>query len=1250
MEFRILGPLEVRESGRIVPVRRRKQRALLASLLLHAGAAVSVDQLIDDLWGERPPPSAKHSLQNTVSALRKVLGEAVVRTRSPGYLLEVERESVDLFRFERLVEEARGADGAKERVECLRQALALWRGPPLADLAFEPFVLLEAPRLEELRMAAREELIETRLGIGEDGELVPELEALVADHPFNERLRGQLMTALYRSGRQADALELYREGRRLLVVELGLEPSTPLRELEQAILRQDAALAVAPSKPSPLLPLRKTATVVFADLVAAARAVQELDPEVLARVLTSYATAAQRALERHRGTTDVLRSGALLAVFGVPTAHEDDALRALRAAAELRDELRALGGELEPRIGIGTGEVFVGGPASTALVTGAVVDIAKRLEEAAAPGEILIGAGTVRLVREAAKLVPLEPLRVGEAPPLGAWQLTDLIEGAPAIPRRFDAPLVGRRRELAELRRAFETARTEARCRLLVLAGEPGIGKTRLMREFAASVAEEATVLVGRCVSYGQGATWLPLLEIARAADADTAEDLSSLLSAEQDGALVARRVAAAFGLEEEPASLEETNWAVRRLFEVLALRAPLVLVFEDIHWAEPTLLDLIGYLGERTAAPILVLCLTRPELLETRLAWTERALTLTPLPEADMGTLVDALQADLDSGARARVVEISEGNPLFAEQLAVHAQQQGAHSLELPPPSIEALLASRIDLLPTAERAILQVAAVIGRRFSRAVLLELLAAADQAMTGLQLRMLFEKRFIRSGAIEDYLSFQHVLVRSVAYSGIPKAVRADLHERVADLLARRDTPDEVVGYHLEQSYRYGSELAPADGHAIELGRKAAARLASAAERAVVGEDMRAAAALFARAADLLPRHEPPRPQLLAALGEALGWVAEAAQASAVLEEAIEGARAVGDARLEWSARLEQSFARRQTDAQAWADRTRREVEQAIEECERLEHDEGLMKAWRLLGILERDCGHHAAGEQALKHALAYASRHEDARMERLILGVLAQIAVSGPTPTVDAIRLVEGQLEFARTRGYPQWEAECNERLAVLWAMRHEFDKAWRMLADSRALRESRLGWESGIELRSRAHVATLAGDLAAAEPAYRAAQRSFAGRGNVWMAAAVAVELAHILVAQSRDPEALRITEQSVNELPAWDVAGQTLWRQARAKVLANSGALDEAERLARDAVELASTTDDLLLNANALVDLADVLRLAGDEDGAIHALERALLLYERKGNIVGAERARDSLDHPVMGPSKSVPVTRPS
>jgi DNA-binding SARP family transcriptional activator len=1217
MEFRILGPLEVWERGAPIELRQRRRRALLAVLLLRAGEIVSVDQLLDDLWGERPPPAAKGSLQNAVSALRKLLGSELLRTQAPGYLLDIEQEQVDLFRFERLLEEARDADQAAERAECLREALALWRGPALADLAFEPFVLLEAPRLEELRLAAQEELIEARLAQGEHADLVAELESLLGEHPFNERLRGQLMLALYRAGRQVEALETYRHGRGLLLKELGLEPSTPLRELEQAILRHEPALA--PARPHSLLPMRKTATVLCADLVAA----EPLDPELLSGQLDRYSAAAQLALEGHGGTVEILRSGGVLGVFGVPQAHEDDALRALRAAVELREGLQALGHEFEPRIGVDTGEVFVGGPGSAALAIGAVVDIAQRLEESATDGEIMIGPTTFGLVRDAVKVERLEPLGLGSKRPLGAWRLVELIEGAPAIPRRFEAPLVGRRRELAALHAAFEATRTDRRCRLLVVAGEPGIGKTRLAREFLSEVANEAKVLVGGCASYGDGATWLPLREVLPAAGAETPEALSSLLSAEQeDGELVARRIAAAIGLAEEPGLLEETNWAFRRLFETLATQRPLVLVFEDVHWTEPTLLDLIDYLGARAAGPILVLCLTRPELLETRTDWAGPAITLSALPEAEVRALVDALPATLDVDGRARVVEVAEGNPLFAEQLVAHAQEGGSENLDFAPPSIEALLASRLDLLPADELALLQRAALIGRHFAHAALLEL-CVADPASTEARLRSLTLKGFIRSGASQDSLSFDHALVRDVAYQGISKAERAELHELVAKSLGRANGPDELIGYHLEQAARYKAELSEPDA---ALAEKASEHLAAAGRRALWGGDLTAAGSLLERA---LVLSRATRFDIHLELD--LASTQEPARAVGIAEAAAARAYEAGDEAGEALARVIAADQRRPAgdiDVDALESLARK----ALPLLEEVEEHAGLVYACRALGsVASERCRYQErerAAELALRHS-RMAGEHPRIRLDFAL--------VHGPRPADEALTLLKAALP-----DNPHPGSLLNR--AHLLAMLGRFEEAWPLAHEANATYLELTGIDSRHIL---AQIAEVEGDYAAVVGYLRPYCDWCEEHGLRSYLASYAPMLGRSLCALGQHREAEPLADLGREIGVESDLLTQMLWRQVKALVRANRGETARAARLAREAVTIGEQTDDLNTQGNAFWDLAEVLLAASRRKAAAAALTQALERYERKKNLVMAERVRARLAELRLGANGGASVS---
>jgi class 3 adenylate cyclase len=377
-------------------------------LLLRSNEFVPTAKIVDELWGERPPATAVKTVQVFVSSLRKVLGEGSLETRPGGYLLKVAPEAIDCERFERLLEQGRQLlqrGDARPAGELLREGLSLWRGPPLADFQYEQFARNEVGRLEELRLVAAELRLETDLALGRHAEVAGELEALVRDHPLRERLRELLMRALYRSGRQADALAVYQDARATLVDELGLDPGHALQELEKAILRQDPALDLVAAPPSAeVREERKTVTVLLCDVVTYTEHGERLDPESLRPLVSQYLDQVATVVGRHEGTIAQFVGDEVMAVFAVSGVH-DDALRAVRAAVELRDALRELG--VEVRIGLNTGEVIAGNPAlGRGFVTGDPVAVAKRLEQAAAPGEIVLGEATRALVGEAAEVSP----------------------------------------------------------------------------------------------------------------------------------------------------------------------------------------------------------------------------------------------------------------------------------------------------------------------------------------------------------------------------------------------------------------------------------------------------------------------------------------------------------------------------------------------------------------------------------------------------------------------------------------------------------------------------------------------------------------------------------------------------------------------------------------------------------------------------------------------------------------------------
>jgi class 3 adenylate cyclase/tetratricopeptide (TPR) repeat protein len=1235
VEVRMLGPLEVGVDNRRLELPRKKERALLALLALRAGEVVSTDRLVDELWGESPPKAVLSSLQNRVSALRKKLEPGLLVTRAPGYVLELEREAVDAHRFERMVREARAAPGPEERASILRRALSLWRGPPFADLAYEPFALLASPRLEELRLLAYEDLIDAELELGRHAELLQEVEALVDEHPFDERLRAQLMVVLYRSGRQADALDVYRETRRFLIEELGIEPSAQLREVELAVLRQDPALAPqAPLRRT--LPVRKTVSVLFADLVDLTALIEQLDPEALRQLYDRVFSAMRGPLERHGGTVQKFIGDAVFAVFGVPTAHEDDAHRALRAAVEIRDGLTALSAELERergldlrvRIGISTGEVFVGDQTTGAIATGAAVNVAKRLEEAAPPGEILLGAATLRLVRAAVTVEPLEPLELKAGSALGAWRLLSIAAGAPAIARRLEAPLVGRRDELAQLHSALEQVREEQRSRLVVLVGEPGIGKTRLVRELTAGVVDESTVLVGECISYGEGATWLPLAEMVRQLG-----DLAAWLREGELGETVARRVEELVGLREGQTTREEGFSAVRALLEAVARRRPLVAVFDDVHWAEPTLLDLIEVLGERsTETPLLILALTRPELLESRPHLAGRAITLGRLAEEQAGALVDSLEADLSHELRSRVLEVARGNPLFVEQLVAHAREEQELALkrfEAVPPSVEALLASRLDLLTPEERTVLQRASVVGTEFSYAAVVDLCSSNGAISVDAHLRSLERKGFIRTSVPGEWLGFHHVLVRDVAYAAIPKAERAELHERLADWLEKTDADeagelDEVVGYHLEQASRYRRELMPRDEHGFVLGQRAAGLLAGAGRRAPARADWPGAAALLSRAVALLAEGDPDRVRLLPDLARAFGLCGDYRREIALLDEAVERAEAAGDRRTRSYAVLYRDLARTHIDPAFTVAASEAEAQEALRVFEEIGDADGQARAWARLAHCRWFSGHHVEARLASQQTLAHALLVGDEALEAESRGLIGNTLLNGPEPLDELFAYAEQLTEPGHRR---LWTL-----LGRAHAMRGDFTTARQLIGQDVAAFEE-VG-SSFAAVRSAgegfAAIELLAGDLAASERYLTQSFQALTEAGETGHLSSVAARLANAVSAQGRHEAAERLTYVSEENASRDDYLSQILWRSIRGRALAGQGRVGEGERFAREAVAIADGTDDINLRADTLVVLAGVLRIAHPLDEVAEAIDDALRLYDAKGNVVSAGRAR--------------------
>jgi DNA-binding SARP family transcriptional activator len=1279
MDFRILGPLEVLDKDDRVALGGDKQRALLALLLVNAGETLSTDRLIDELWGEHPPATAAKTVQVHISRLRKALAagdsDGLVVTREHGYQLDIDPERLDSRRFERLLGEGR-AELAERRPDraaaVLEDALALWRGRPLADLSYEPFAQAEIARLEELREAALEQLIEAKLALGRHVEVIGELEALIGAFPYRERLRAQLMLALYRSDRQADALQAYQDARVTLTGELGIEPGERLRELERAILAQDPALAVptpasaehteggeekppadgaaAPPGPEPPAPAaRRLVSIVFADLVGSTGLAERLDPESMHGLLDRFTDVCSEAIERHGGAVEGFIGDAVVGVFGLTELHEDDAMRALRGAVELRDAGAALsaefererGVEIQMKVGVESGEVFLGaGARRPHFAAGDAFNVASRLQGLADRGEILLGERIHALVHDAVRAEELEPLALrGRTAKVKAWRLLEVMDDR--VPLRSPrTAFVGRQDELDALRAAFARTRASRGCQAVTIAGPAGIGKSRLARELVDDLAEEATVVVGRCPAYGEGVTYRPLAEIVgQLGGDDPRARVIELLDGDEQ---IARLVLGAIGLADGAAQPEETFWAVRTLLERVARERPLVLIVDDAHWAEPTLLDLLDYIVALSSAhPILILCLARPELLDARPAWvspgSNRALvTLGALSEEEAQQLVENAPAgSVRSETATRIVETAEGNPFFLEQLVAMGPATGGAPL---PSSIQAVLAARIDRLERGERAVLEHASVQGRTFYAGAVAGALAEGEPSGVATHLVSLVQKQLIRSERSElpdeDAFRFAHVLIREAAYHGLPKQRRADLHEYVARWLQERPgAEDETLGHHFGEAYRCRAELGPVGEHERSLASAAADRLSAAAEAALLRGDPPAGARLLEQTAALLEFDPAASGELLPALGEALYEAGRMSDAARVLEKAIEQAP---EPRLRARAQVERELLRLEADTSVGTEQARSVMETAAPIFETESDEYGGCRVQMLRGQLAWNAGQVAAADDAWREAAECARRARSRRDLFEVVGWRALAAALGPTPVDEAIHRCEELQELVRPS--PIATASTLNPLALLHAMKGELDIAERLLEQASELLNELRGVGSGVS-HLEVWVRLLVGQPELAEPRLRSDVETLSSMSAGGALATTTALLAQVVYAQGRTGEAGELCQMTRHRAAAEDAMTQVIWRGVLAKVLARDGRCAEAEAFAREAVALADQTDLLWHRGDAMLDLAEVLRTCEHPEESDQVSQTGLELYELKGIAAAAARGRPLLSRGTGG-----------
>ena len=934
-------------------------------------------------------------------------------------------------------------------------------------------------------------------------------------------------------------------------------------------------------------------TVLFCDVTGSTALGESTDPEVLRALLADYFDRMKAIVESHGGTVEKFIGDAVMAVFGIPAAHEDDALRACRAAVEMRDALPELG--IRGRIGVNTGEVVTG--TEERLATGDAVNVAARFEQAAAPGEVLIGEDTQTLAHEAVVTEPVEPLMLkGKSEPVAAFRLLSVLD---APERSHASRFVGREPELAQIVAAWERVSEQARCELVTVVGDAGVGKSRLAAEALAAV--EARVFRGRCLPYGDGITYWPVVEVVKQ------------LAALPSDPVATAAMRSFLGESDVATTGDEIAWAFRKLLEE---QSPLVVVFDDIQWGEEAFLDLVESTALLSAgAPILLLCMARPELLERRPSWPG-SLRLEPLPSDQ----AEALMGDQVSGElRERIARAAGGNPLFiSEMLAMAA---GNTEVEVPP-TLKALLAARLDQLEEPERKVLERGAVEGEVFHRGAVQAL--APEEAQVTTRLAGLVRRELIRPDrpqlAGDDGYRFRHLLIRDAAYDALPKAIRAELHARFADWLGEHGQAlvelDEIVGYHLEQASRYLAELGRPDP---VLSARAAMPLAAAGRRAKDRLDGRAALALLTRAVELVRPHRLELAlelELALATGESDGHAA--AQAA---DSVAERAEAAGDRSGAMLARAMALVQRMVSGDLAATDAPEELCRAALPLEEERADPRRLALLWSVIAYtthfrMRNDEG-VAAFEQALRYFRLAGDSPSSGAEERDWALILS------PRPADEGLRMLD---DLAASR--PPGDGDLAR--AVLLAMLGRIDEAW-PLAEARSdhLRDVTGG------LWGEAHLAAIAmieGDRQRA-CRHHAKLIDALPPGSDGVAATYRLPLARDLCYLGRLDEA----EAELGQAQAVAVGPveRAMSPAVEALILTARGELVEAEALARAGVAAAETeTDNPWLQGWGHQDLATVLERGGRIDEAREALERALAVWERKRCRPYVARLREQID----------------
>ena len=983
-----------------------------------------------------------------------------------------------------------------------------------------------------------------------------------------------------------------------------------------------AALAAEPVRES-----RKTVTVLFCDVSGSTALGEQIDPESLRNVMSRYFETAKEAIERHGGTVEKFIGDAVMAVFGVPIVHEDDALRAVRAADDLRRALGPLNEELEQRfqtrlqlrIGVNTGEVVTG--SEEHLATGDAVNVAARLEQHAEPGTVMLGEETLRLVRGAVEFEPVAPIDVkGKSEAVAAYRLVG-VERTPT-PRADGAPMVGRARQRHLLNEAFANVVADRTCHLFTVLGMAGVGKSRLVSEFLGGL-DGATVVTGRCLSYGEGISYFPVTEAALQlkAGADEFPGLAAIL-----------------GEGETASSPDEIAWAFRKLLEARAADGPIVVVFDDIHWGEPAFLDLIEHVADFSReAPVLLLCMARPDLLDRRESWgggkpNATTVLLEPLGTNEADELLTRLLPEtVEDELRKRILEAAGGNPLFVEEMVAMVLEAGdSAAAEIAvPPTIQALLAARLDQLDPHERVVLERGAVEGQIFHRGVV-EALAPEEREVPR-RLMSLVRKELVRPDRAQlegdDAFRFRHLLIRDAAYDALPKAQRADLHESFAAWLDEHGADlvelDEILGYHLEQAWRYRTELgAPADR---ELADAARARLAAAGRRALMRADFAAAVTLLDRALALVP---PDDFDLILAVdvvnAQFLGGDVRGAYERAAALRARAGDRIAGLAM-----EIREAGVALYVDPEGATDRLYRLVDQVLPEFERSGDLRAQWIAHAMRAQADHMYGRMDDARNSLDRAVEIARDLGLPHAEAWLLPWLAAARFHGTTPLAEVVAWIDE----ITAKGFRSDNVEAFRLLAL--ALVGRLDEARKgNEAFLRELEERDAGVGLALTLAmSRPLLERYAGDARAALAfSERGLPRLEATGDRSWLSTAVAIMgLAHLELGDlaAAEEAANRAVELGASD----DLSTNVIVGIIRAKLLARRGEFADAERVARATLDLARQSDMVETVGETIEGLAEVLARAGRSAEAEAAVREAIEIYEAKGAVTLVTRARRRL-----------------